>query len=447
MAYVIAIPKLGLSMTEGTISRWLKQEGDWVNKGDELVEIETEKISNVIEANEEGYLRLILLQEQETGAVQSVIGIIAAEDEDISQWAKGSTATEAFEAQEESEQESATNNSMKDVMEEADQGKSTVKITSPPGAQSQSLSTPAAKAFARQHQLELSQVRGTGPNGRIQERDVVQYYEQDYQPQSKVTPVAQAYLNESGQSPSELQQKERLYLEDISKTSSVTPETSVVEKGVLSGVRKVTAQRMEESWKTIPHVTLHRKITITQLMQFHQDYVSSSPLYKEHKVTLTHYLVKACSIALQKFKGLNASLEGQQIIYHPTVNMGVAVAAEQGLLVPVIKDTDTKGVFPITKELAGLVEAAKSKQIQVDQLTGGTFTISNLGMYEIEYFTPIINPPQAAILGVGSMREEDGQKQVYLSLSFDHRLADGAEAALFLKEIQSIVADPFRLMT
>jgi pyruvate dehydrogenase E2 component (dihydrolipoamide acetyltransferase) len=409
MAYVISIPKLGLSMTEGTISKWLKQEGDWVNKGDELVEIETEKISNVIEANEEGYLRLILLQEQETGAVQSPIGIIAAEDEDISQWAKGST----------------------------------------PEEHSQSLSTPAAKAFAHQHQLDLSQVQGTGPNGRIQGRDVIQYYEQEYQPQPKVTPIAQAYLNESGQSTSELQQKERVYLEDLTQTSpSVTAETTtVIEKGVLSGVRKITAQRMEESWKTIPHVTLHRKITITHLMQFHQDYVSSSPLYKEYKVTLTHYLVKACSIALQKFKALNASLEGQQIIYHPAVNMGVAVAADQGLLVPVMKETDKKGVSQITRELAGLVEAAKSKQLQVDQLTGGTFTISNLGMYEIEYFTPIINPPQAAILGVGSILEEDGQKQVYLSLSFDHRLADGAEAALFLKEIQSIVADPFRLMT
>jgi pyruvate dehydrogenase E2 component (dihydrolipoamide acetyltransferase) len=445
MAYVISIPKLGLSMTEGTISRWLKQEGDWVNKGDELVEIETEKISNVIEANEEGYLRLILLQEQETGAVQSPIGIIAAEDEDISQWAKGSTATEASVAKKETEQESET----KDVTEEPLQGKSARQNVDPPEAHVHSLSTPVAKAFARQHQLDLSQVRGTGPNGRIQERDVIQYFEQEYQPQSKVTPAAQAYLNKSGQNTSELQQKERVYLEDLVKASPPvsTETTSVVETGVLSGVRKVTAQRMEESWKTIPHVTLHRKITITHLMLFHQDYVSSSSLYKEHKVTLTHYLVKACSIALQKFKALNASLEGQQIIYHPTVNMGVAVAADQGLLVPVMTETDKKGVFQITRELAGLVENAKSKKLQVDQLTGGTFTISNLGMYEIEYFTPIINPPQAAILGVGSIREEDGQKQVYLSISFDHRLADGAEAALFLKEIQSIVADPFRLMT
>lgn len=441
MAYVISIPKLGLSMTEGTISKWLKKEGDWVNKGDELVEIETEKISNVIEANEEGYLRLILLQEQEKGAVQSPIGIITAENEDISQWVKDSTPTEASGAKEEAEQESHT--------QETNQRKPTEQQMNAQEKQSQTLSTPAAKAFAHQHQLDLNQVQGTGPNGRTQERDVIHYYEQEYHPQSKATPTAQAYLNESGQSASEFQQKERLYLADLAKTSSSTTAetTSVIEKGVLSGVRKVTAQRMEESWKTIPHVTLHRKVNITHLMQFHQDYVSSSPLYNEHKVTVTHYLVKACSIALQRFKALNASIEGQNIIYHPTVNMGVAVATEQGLLVPVIKETDKKGVFQITRELAGLIEAAKLKQLQVDQLTGGTFTISNLGMYEIEYFTPIINPPQAAILGVGSIQEEEGKKQLYLSLSFDHRLADGAEAAQFLKEIQSIIADPFRLMT
>ena len=436
MTQVIAMPKLGLSMTEGVISQWLKNEGDRVTKGEELVEIETDKITNVVEAPADGYLRLILLKVGETGLVKAPIGIIAEEDEDISEWTTASSEVNENIVQKNKEQTKNMN-----VNDDENADKTLVNRIS-----SEVLATPAAKYFAREHGFSIEGVVGTGPKKQIHERDVIAFYENWKKP-VKLTPTAKKAVEELQFNESDLvgRDSKRVYLEDLESLSKNKKPQN--EKRVpLNGIRRAIAAKMSDSWKEIPHVTLHKKVDITHLMSLNETYLNTSSFQeKGKKVTFTHQLIKACAIALNEFRQLNSSMGENEIIYHENINIGVATSTDQGLLVPVISNCEEASMKQIVQTLNELVKLAREQTLNPDHISGGTFTITNLGMYGIDYFTPIINLPESAILGVGKITQTESKFEVYFSLSFDHRIIDGVEAALFLKKLENLLQEPMQL--
>lgn len=445
MAHVIVMPKLGLTMTEGTVGRWLKVEGDPVQQGEEICEIETDKISHMMEAPAAGYLRLILVREGDTANVQIPIAVIAEMEEDLSEWAQENQTDQQVKAGNPESTESK--NSSDRINEQASYNE--MYSDRPMDTDEIRLATPAAKAFARKQGIHLHEVSGTGPGNRIQERDVIAFHDTEKK-RMAATPAAAKFANEHQINLANIPHAEgRIRLEDVAAMDRQTKQETSQERKKkvipLRGVRKVTAAKMQESWNTIPHVTLHRKLNITKLTLFNQLHVKEADYFQGVHITLTHQLVKACAIILQSYDFFNASLENEQITVHEQINIGVAAATEQGLLVPVITCANEKKLPEISREAKELVEAARNQRLNPDHLTGGTFTISNLGMFDIEYFTPIINPPQSAILGVGKIEQTEEEAWLYASLSFDHRIIDGAEAARFLNELQRVLDQPLSL--
>lgn len=394
MAYKILMPKLGLTMQEGTVSKWLKKEGDEVKRGEPIVEIMTDKITNQIEAAQSGILKKILIQEGQTAKVSDVIGIIATADEEIS---------DITEREEEHTEE-----------QHVETAKETAGDTEKESSPKRLRVSPAARRFARERGVDLEKVTPTGPGGRIVIEDVKRYLEEE--------------------KPGEEAERE-------------TGEEKGVEAVPLAGMRKTISDRMTLSWHRSPHVTMTMEVDMTSAAALREKIKQKY----DRKITYTDLIIKACAKGLKDFPMINASLEGGEIRRFTDINVGVAVALDDGLIVPVIFSADKKGLFEINEEVKALAEKARNGQLSSDQVKGGTFTITNLGMYGVEVFTPIINPPESAILGVGRIARkavvcrEDEIKikpMMWLSLSFDHRLIDGALAAQFLSRIKDYLEDP-----
>jgi len=392
LATEVLMPKLGLTMTEGTVVNWLKNEGDQVEKGEELVEILTEKITNVVEAPASGILKKILVGPGETAKVSEPIGIIAAPGEEVEIEAPAAPAESAAPAAE--------------AAPEAAQPAKRVKAS------------PAAKKLAQEHGIALEDIVGTGPGGRITREDVLKAVERKAAAKPEPTPAA-----------------------------PVVEEAAGEEKRVpLAGMRKVIAQRMAESARTAPHVTIDMEVDMSQATAFRKALNEVAP----EKVSFTDIIVKVVAKALEEFPVINASLQGEEIVYHDYVNVGVAVALEDGLIVPVIRNANKLGIGAISKQVKELAEKAREGKLSPDEYKGGTFTVSNLGMFGVDSFTPIINPPESAILGVNRIQKkpvvvEDEiviRPMMNLSLSFDHRLIDGALAAQFLQRVKALLENP-----
>lgn len=358
MVTKVVMPRLSLTMKEGTVGRWYKKEGENVEKGEPIVEIISEKATYDLEAPASGVLRKILVEEGVDAPVNSVLAVITAPDETFS--------------------ESEIVSEMPKPVEEAGE---------------RVLASPAAKRLAREYGIDLSLVKGSGPDGRIQEEDVKRFVEE---------------------------------------AGGILPK--VKETIPLSGFRKTSAERVSRSFKTAPHSTLMMEVDVSKAAELHA---------KLH-VSYTALLVKAVANALLEHPLLNSTLEEDKIRIFEDVNVGVATATEHGLVVPVIRNADKKSLKEIDSAIKELTEKARSGKLSREEVSGGTFTITNLGMYDVEFFTPIINPPEAAILGVGKLKEKlvlvDGKieaKQVIvLSLSYDHRIVDGAPAAEFLRDVK-----------
>ncbi|MEM3627195.1 MAG: dihydrolipoamide acetyltransferase family protein [Candidatus Bathyarchaeia archaeon] len=354
----VVMPRLSLTMKEGTVGKWYKREGDAVERGEPIVEIISEKATYDLEAPASGILRKILVGEGADAPVDAVLAFIAAPDEKFSE---AEIAAEAQRAIEE--------------------------------AKGKILASPAAKRLAREYGVDLSLVRGSRPEGRIVEEDV------------------RRFIGES-----------RGFLPRVKE---VIP---------LSGFRRTSAERVTMSAKTAPHSTIMMEVDVSRAAELH----------RKLQVSYTAILVKAVAEALLEHPLLNSTFDGNQIKIFEDVNVGVAVATEHGLVVPVIKNADGKSLREIDEALNGMAERARRGKLAKEEVTGGTFTITNLGMYGVEFFTPIINPPEAAILGAGKVTEKpvvvDGKIEVkplmMLSLSFDHRIVDGAPAAEFLSKVK-----------
>ncbi len=361
MVTKIVMPKLSLTMKEGTVGKWYKKEGDTVNKNEPIVEIISEKATYDLEAPASGILRKILVEEGVDTPVDSVLAFITAPDEPLPE------------------------------MEQAKPTPQTVEE-----AEERILASPAAKRLAREYGIDLSLIKGSGPEGRISEEDVKKF---------------------------------------IEETRGITPK--IKEIIPLSGYRKTTAERLSASFRMAPHSTNMMEVDISKAKLLHE----------QLQVSYTAVLVKAAAKTLTDQPIINAMLDGDKIKVFEDVNVGVAVATENGLVVPVIHNADRKSFKEIDATMKELAEKARQGKLAREDVTGGTFTISNLGMYGVEFFTPIINPPEAAILGVGRVVEKpvvvDGNVQVtpviMLSLSYDHRIMDGVPAAQFLGKIKDYV--------
>jgi pyruvate dehydrogenase E2 component (dihydrolipoamide acetyltransferase) len=390
MATEIVLPQWSMGMADGTIVRWLKQEGDAVMKGEPLVEVEAAKVTSEVEAEVSGVLARILVAEGETVPVRTPLCLIGTAGEVI---ASAEAPTEPAES---------------------------VTVAStlvPPAASSQPTVqvTPVARRMAKDHGIDLGQVRGSGPGGRITVEDVQRVIGTAAQPAPSVPPVSPA----AGQ---------------------------VI---ALTGMRAAIARRMHQSLQTSAQVTLITEVDVSALVQLREEWK------QQFSLTYTDLVVKAVARALKEHPRLNAWIEGEQIRLVQAIHIGVAVALDEGLIVPVVRDADRKSLWEIAQETQQLALRAREGTLSRDEVMGSTFSVTNLGMYGIDAFTPIINPPESAILGVGRINEKlvrvppgaEWRHVMTLSLTFDHRTVDGAPAAAFLQTIGKHLENPAELTT
>ena len=443
MAKVIVMPKLGLTMTEGTVSKWLKHEGDAVKEGEPLFEVETDKLTNTIEASASGTLLKIAVAEGGTAKCLDPVAVIGEAGEDVSALigvipAAGAAAPAPAAA-----------------------AAAPAAPARAPGERV--LASPAAKKLAKELGIDIALVPGTGPKGRITEEDVKNYKPAEAapaapaapeEPKVKASPLAAKVAADIGLDLKDVPAHGRVLAADIlaavQKGGSAPAEAGPREEAVpMNGMRKAIARNMLNSHMTSPTVTFNLGIDMTELKKLREQLKG-----EEIKVSYTDILVKVVARALTEFPLLNCSVEDNKIIYKHYVNMGVAVALDNGLVVPNVRDADKKSLTEISAEVKELATLARKGGLPMDRLTGGTFTITNLGMYGIESFTPIINQPEVAILGVNTMEDKvvvvDGEICVRpimnLSLTADHRVIDGSVAAQFLQRVKKLMEKPALLL-
>jgi pyruvate dehydrogenase E2 component (dihydrolipoamide acetyltransferase) len=397
VATLLNMPKLGQTMEEGTVLTWLKRQGERVTRGEPLVQIETDKVVCDIEASQSGLLHTILAREGEKIPVGKAIAVIAAEGEPVNVVALLGTLQPA--------PVSTSATPLQEQMVPPLGPSRQASATAVPPAPQEIRISPAARKLAREHNIPLESLQGTGPGGRIVVED-----------------VARALAAET----------------------TAAPQERVVRTIPLVGIRGTIAQRMAQSWAQVAHVTEVIEVDMTEAVALRRRRLGSWEREFGVRVSLNDFVTFAVSRSLREFSDLNARLEEREIKVLEDIHLGVAVAAPEGLIVPVIRHADQRSLWDIAQQSAHLAEKAHTRQLTLDEVSGGTFTITNLGTYGIEIFTPIVNYPQCAILGVGRVAERpvvrpgriEARPIMYLSLSFDHRIIDGAPAAMFLQKLK-----------
>lgn len=458
MVKEIILPKLGQTMEEGTIIEWLKEEGDAIDRGEAVFTIESDKATLEVESPGRGFLRRVLVPAGETVPVLTVVGLMTKTlDEDLSTYQADAEVLPTAEATSETHHPTPVE---------------TQSAPSPGTKQEREriFASPRARRRAREESVDLAEITGSGPNGRIVEQDVLDYLAA----QPKATPVAERLAEHEGVDLARLRGsgpdgriikadvEHALEAREPAPVREPSPPAAVdaVAQVPMRGVRARIAQRMHESHQTTAPVTLTTEADATALVAARERLKTELADDLGFNVGYNDLLIKLVARALREFPYMNARLEepvedGESIIHHlDHVNVALAVDTARGLLVPVVEDADRKRLEAIAQELRELVGRARNGEALPDELSGSTFTITNLGMYEIDAFTPIINLPEAAILGVGRIEERpaavDGElcvrHKVWLSLTFDHRLVDGAPAARFLHHIKRLVEEPYLLL-
>ena len=377
MVTYVKMPKRTLTMEEGIVGKWYKKAGDEVKKGEPICEIETEKSVDELEAPESGILRKIVVPDGSIAEVNQVIAIIAEPNEPLS------------------EEEAPVEEVVK--IEKLEVGKRGEKIKI----------SPIARKLAKEHGINLEEIRSTGPNGRIVKEDLLKA----------------------------IQKVERV---------KVVP---------LTRIRKVIKDRLSYSMKTALHIPLTIEVDMTRVVELLTKFRPGIENMHNIRLTITSILVKAVAKALKGHPILNSRFENEQIVIPEDINIGVAVAIEKGLVVPVIHNANKKSIIEIAKKIKELVEKARKESLSTEESTGGTFTVSNLGMFGIDLFAPIINPPESAILGVGRIVKKPVvlndkitvRSLMTLTLVFDHRIMDAVVAAKFLQTLKRILKNPKNL--
>jgi pyruvate dehydrogenase E2 component (dihydrolipoamide acetyltransferase) len=385
MAQEIVLPQWGMEMQDATVVRWLKQEGDPVQEGEPLVELETAKIATELESIASGVVAHILVPEGATVPIRTVLAIVAAPGEQVARPAGAAPSGTAARAT-----APATSS----------------RTAAPPVPTEVAVQvTPAARHLARQHGLDLRRVQGTGPRGRILIEDVQKALEVQSQP--------------------------------TAQPAQIVP---------IRGMRQTIATRMVQSLQTMAQVTITAEVDVTEAMTLRAGLDRQWP---ESGLSPLHLVIKATARALKEHPRMNAVQKEHEVELVQEIHIGVAVSLEEGLLVPTIHRADAKHLAQIVSESRDLATKAREGRASYDEVTGGTFTITNLGAYGIDAFTPIINPPQVGILGMGRVVEKPAVYQgeiakrsmMFLSLTFDHRVIDGAPAAAFLHTLKGHLED------
>jgi Pyruvate/2-oxoglutarate dehydrogenase complex, dihydrolipoamide acyltransferase (E2) component, and related enzymes len=448
VAKEVIMPKLGMTMETGTIIRWFKEEGEPVQAGDVLLEVMTDKINIEVESYESGILLKRYYEADAVVPVNHVIAYIGAEGESVpDQPPEAGSTNQADEA-------ASSSSSGEQRMDEP-------SVAAGDSDAGKVRATPAARRLARERGVPLDQIRGSGERGRIHRADVEAYLEQHA---VKATPLARKTAEAEGidlRKVTGTGVHGKITKEDVeayrtpaaaSTTTDAVPTAETVKK--LEGMRKIIAQRMAESAFTAPHVTLSTEVDMTRSIELRQSLLPLVEKQTGYRLSYTEVIIKAVALCLRRHPQMRVQLEGEYIRYVPDIHVGLAVAVDHGLLVPVIRHADQKGLAALTQESKTLAAMARENKLKPDQISGGTFTISNLGMYAVDVFTPIINQPESAILGVGRIVEKavgvNGQivlrPMMTLSLSFDHRLIDGAPAAAFLTDLKRMLENPYELL-
>ncbi|SFP81359.1 dihydrolipoamide acetyltransferase family protein [Salibacterium halotolerans] len=443
MAKEIFMPKLSSTMESGTILQWIKNEGDPVDMGEPVFEVMSDKINIEVEAYEEGFLLKKYYNVDDVVPVNTVVGYIGEKDEEVPDTPPGNTENSESKAEPEPDQNETVADDSSSSVTQIEQG--------------QIRATPAARRVAKEEGADLSDMTGSGPKQRIQQQDVHEFV-QNAQKTPKATPLARKWAEEQNADLNTVEGSGpggKIYTKDLSAAQNDTVSAEP-DRIPVKGIRKVVADRMTESAAAVPHVTLYSDVDMTELVRMRSRLQDKIIEQTGAKLSYTEIMMKAAASALERHPYINASLspDQQEILLHRDVNLGLAVATEQGLVVPVLHHAQHKGLVELVKESKQLAADARNQQLKPQQMQGGTFTISNLGMYAVDGFTPIINQPEAAILGVGQMKEtpvgENGsvvlRPMTTFSLSFDHRVVDGAPAAAFLTELKQLLEDPYELL-
>lgn len=448
----VIMPKLGQTMEEGAIVEWVKKEGDPVRRGDLLYTVESDKAVLEVEATARGFLRRILVPEGQMVPVLTAVALITRQaNEDISSYGTLDSPTAAKEATTAVKAEPS-------MPTPATDGLPTEQATG------RIFASPRARKTAREKGVDLALLSGRGPNGRIVEQDVLDYLAA----QPKATPMAARTAEALGVDLATVAGtgiSGRIMQADVTGAAppgaatavTTTPEEAqAIESLPMTGLRRIIADRMAASDTATARVTLVTEADATSLVEGREQLKASVSEEWGYSPGYNDILGLIVARALREFPYMNARLgdDGQSIERIPYVNLGMAVDTERGLLVPVIRGADQKGLRGFGAEFRTLVDRARAGRSLPDDLSGGTFTITSLGPYDIDAFTPIINLPEAAILGVGRIQPKpvvrDGEivarKMWTLSLVFDHRLVDGAPAARFLQRIKQMVENPFLLL-
>ncbi|WP_435112244.1 dihydrolipoamide acetyltransferase family protein [Nocardiopsis synnemataformans] len=437
----IQMPRLSDTMEEGVISTWVKNVGDKVASGDVLVEIETDKAVMEYEAYEDGYLVKQSVSEGETVPIGAVIGVIGdspdAVPEDSGDGGSEPEAEPEPAKEEQSEKAEEIQEAAEGTEEEAEESEESAPASGDEAARPRT--SPLARRLAREYGLDINRIQGSGPKGRIVRADIEAAREGGAAEQA--APAAQAKKEEAKPSA------------ERAASAPAFDDGRASEELKVSNVRKVIARRLTESKQTVPHFYLRRTIDAEALKAFRaqiNEQLSSTGV----KVSFNDLIVKASATALKLHPAVNTSWVDDKLLQHHRVNVGVAVAVDAGLVVPVLHDTDKATLSEIstrTRELAG---KARDGKLKPQEMSGGTFSVSNLGMFGVDSFSAVINPPEAAILAVGAMRQEpvvvDGEvvvrNRISLELSVDHRAVDGAVGAAFLKDLAEILEEPMRII-
>jgi len=458
MVTEIILPKLGQTMEEGTIIEWLKEEGDAIDRGEAVFTIESDKATLEVESPGRGFLRRVLVPAGETVPVLTVVGLMTKTlDENLSTYQADAGALPSAEATSETHPPTPVE---------------TPSAPSPETKQERKriFASPRARRRAREESVDLGEITGSGPNGRIVEQDVLDYLAA----QPEATPVAERLAKHEGVDLARLRgsgRDGRITKADVERAleerepapvrgPSPTTAIDAVTQVPMRGVRARIAQRMHESHQATAPVTLTTEADATAFVAARERLKAELADDLGFNVGYNDLLIKLVGRALREFPYMNARLEepgedSEAVIHHlDYINVALAVDTARGLLVPVVEDADRKGLKAIAQELRELVGRARNGEALPDELSGSTFTITNLGMYEIDAFTPIINLPETAILGVGRIEERpavvDGElcvrQKLWLSLTFDHRLVDGAPAARFLQHVKRLVEEPYLLL-
>jgi len=475
MAEIVSMPKLGFDMAEGTLVRWVVGEGDAVEKGGVLAEIETDKATVEVESSHEGTIRRHLVNEGDVVPVGQPIAIVGSPDENIDDLVPGAeeikeageaapgsvpqkdiaaggelrveeTPAMLGEVKEKGEEkaERITPEIVKETGGEPYQGieEEEVDVEGLPGGVRAS---PVARRMAEEKGIDLRRINGSGPGGRITKKDIETYEEKPRREEPAPAPAA---------APTKAPEvKERREMPAVPLPSyAVDGHAPKDEVAPLTRLRAAIGKRMVQSKQQAPHFYVTSEYDVEALLELRQQV--NALLDEREKISVNDFIVKAAALTLRQFPNLNASLNGDQVTRHGHINVSIAVAVEGGLLTVVVKDADRKPLRQISMEAREMAGRVREGKIRSDDVEGSTFSTSNLGMFDVEDFVAVINPPEAAILAIGAAKEvpviKNGEikigKRMKATISIDHRVSDGAEAARYMQMLGRYIEEPLSLL-